>query len=60
MRYEDIGAQVHLVELGNLSLINLHELEDSALAHALRRVLADVDKPGSALAAFQSYLDRDV
>jgi FXSXX-COOH protein len=57
MRHEEVGMEADLVDLGGLSLDDLKELDDSALGHALRRVLADADGPGDAIAAFQSYLD---
>lgn len=57
MSHEEIGMETDLVDLGGLSLVDLKDLDDSALAHALRRVLADPDGPGEAVAAFESSID---
>jgi FXSXX-COOH protein len=57
MSHEEIGMEAGLVDLGGLSLSDLKELDGSVLAHALRRVLADADGPGDAVAAFESYID---
>ncbi|MGH3693653.1 MAG: FxSxx-COOH cyclophane-containing RiPP peptide [Pseudonocardiaceae bacterium] len=57
MSHEQIRAEADLVDLSGLSLADLRELDDSVLAHALRRILADAERPEEAVAAFESYID---
>lgn len=48
--------ETDLVDLDGLSLADIEQLDDSALAHALRRVLAEADGPEDPIAAFQSFI----
>lgn len=45
-----------LIDLDEFVLADLEEFDDSALAHALRRVLADADGLEDPIAAFQSFV----
>jgi FXSXX-COOH protein len=53
------GADLrHVDPLPNLTTMSLRailESEDTALAHAVRQVLADIDKRNKVISAFQSY-----
>ena len=53
------GADLrHVDPLPNLATMSLRailETEDTALAHALRQVLVDIDNRDTVISAFQSY-----
>jgi FXSXX-COOH protein len=46
----------NLFDLDGLVLADLEEFDDSALAHALRRVIADTDDRNDPIAIFQSLI----
>jgi FXSXX-COOH protein len=48
--------ETDLVDLDGLALGDLNGLDDSVLAHALRRVLADADGPEDPIAAFEAFI----
>jgi FXSXX-COOH protein len=56
MSDEETGIDSDLIDLDGVLLVDLNELDDSALAHALRRVLADADGSENPIAAFQSFI----
>lgn len=56
MRDKETGMDTDLIDLDGISLVDLEEFDESALAHALRRILADADEPEDPIAAFQSYV----
>jgi FXSXX-COOH protein len=45
-----------LIDLDGFVLADLEELDDSALGHALRRILADADGPEDPIAGFQAFI----
>ncbi|MDQ3761339.1 MAG: FxSxx-COOH protein [Actinomycetota bacterium] len=45
-----------LFKLDGLVLADLEQLDDSALAHALRRVIADADEFDDPIALFESFI----
>jgi FXSXX-COOH protein len=53
---DETDLETGLVDLGGLALGDLKELDDSAIAHALRRVLADADGPEDPIAAFEAFI----
>lgn len=57
MRDKETSMDTDLLDLDGILLADLKELDESVLAHALRRVLADADGPEDPIAAFQSYVD---
>lgn len=59
MSDEATAIESDLVDLDGLSLADLaalEEFDDDVLAHALRRILADVDGPEDPIAAFQAFI----
>ncbi|GLZ29919.1 hypothetical protein Lesp02_21090 [Lentzea sp. NBRC 105346] len=50
------GPSTDLVDLTNVPLAELLTLEDSALAHALRRIRRELDNPEEAIAGFQNRI----
>lgn len=52
MSYEESD----LFELDGLVLADLDEFDDSALVHALRRVLADTGEGDDPIARFESFI----
>lgn len=48
--------EAYLINLGGLVQADLDPLDDSALAHVLRRVLADPDRHDDRIAAFESSI----
>jgi FXSXX-COOH protein len=45
-----------LIDLGGLSLTDLSALDDSVVAHSLRRILEESAQPDDAVAGFQSAI----
>ncbi len=56
MSDKEAVIETNLVNLDGLLLTDIEEFDDSALAHALRRVLADADGPEDPIAGFQSFI----
>lgn len=52
----ETGTETGLADLDKLSLADLDQLDESALAQALRRVLSDAEGPENPIAAFQAFL----
>ena len=50
------GLESDMVDVAGLSLTDLADAGDGALAHCLRRLLADIDAPGEPIAGFNSAL----
>lgn len=48
--------QPELVDLSGLSLSDLSRLGGSAVAHSLRRILEDIDRPQDAVAGWNSAM----
>ncbi|WP_106240742.1 FxSxx-COOH cyclophane-containing RiPP peptide [Allonocardiopsis opalescens] len=53
---DDQPISSDLVDLGGIGLAELGRLDDSALAHAIRRVLSDADNSSSTVAGFNSSI----
>jgi len=51
--------ETDLINLDGLVLADLDGLDDSALVHVLRRVLADSDRHDEPIAGFQSFIEND-
>jgi FXSXX-COOH protein len=52
--HEDHGSD--LVDVSNIRLSDLRGLEDSALAHSLRRIFDEIDRSQGAVAGWQSAI----
>lgn len=56
MSDEKSSLESDLIDLDGISLADLEGFDDSVLAHALRRVLADADDLREPIAGFQSFI----
>lgn len=56
MSDDKTGIETKLIDLDRFALADLMELDDSALDHALRRVLADAEGEEDPIAGFQSFI----
>lgn len=52
----DGAPQGTLVDLSEVSLADLQELDQSVLAHSLRRILDEIDRPQEAVAGWNSAM----
>lgn len=48
--------QSSLLDVSRLSLADVRTLDDTAIAHSLRRLLEEVDEPRDAVAGWQSAI----
>lgn len=56
MEKTDEGYEFDLVDLTGVTLAELPQLDDSALAHSLRRILDEIDRPQDAVAGWNSVM----
>ncbi|MGH8905186.1 MAG: FxSxx-COOH cyclophane-containing RiPP peptide [Egibacteraceae bacterium] len=56
MKDEETAVETDLLDLDEFVLADLEEFDDSALAHALRRVMEEADGPEDPIAGFQAFI----
>jgi FXSXX-COOH protein len=53
---DDLDIESSLIDLSRVDLATLTTLNDSALAHSLRRILLAAENPDEAIAEFQQSI----